>query len=162
MHPRLEKFLGEKQARFQLVPAHASTSHVAAWARARVAIVKERDGLAMAVVPATCIVDFTRLARVIGRGAVRAASAREIEETVSDCATDVIPPFGALFGLPTLVDQRLLSAREITMSAGDARTLLRMRAGEYRRLAAPRVGDFALPESLLAIATMRVPRRRAG
>lgn len=162
MLERLEKFLGDKQARFQLAPAHPTTSHVAAWARARVVIVKERGGLAVAVVPATCVVDFTRLARVIGHGPVHPASAHEIEQAIPDCAPAAIPPFGALFDLPTVVDHRLLSAREITMAAGDARTRLRMRASEYRRLAAPRVGDFALPESLLAIGAMRAPRRRAG
>jgi len=40
------------------------------------------------------------------------------------------------------------SAREITVPAGDPRTLLRMRTTEFRRLADARVGDFAVFEPL--------------
>ncbi|MBI1734332.1 MAG: YbaK/EbsC family protein [Candidatus Rokubacteria bacterium] len=170
MLERLEQFLGAKQARFQLITdsggvAPTASSLVSAWARVKVEIARDRDGLVMAVVPATCVVDFNRLARVIGHGPVRPASPREIDRAIPDCAPGAVPPFGGLFGLPTVVDHRLLRAREITMPAGDPRTLLRMRVTEYRRLAVPRVGDFAMPESLLgrrAIGETRASRRHAG
>lgn len=172
MLERLERFLGAKRARFQLLtdsgsgaPERAASLLVASWARTKVEIVRDRDGLVMAVVPATCVVDFRRLARVIGHGPVRAASAREVDRAIRGCDPGAIPPFGELFGLPTVVDHRLLNAREITMPAGDACTLLRMCVREYRRLAGPRVGDFATPESLLgrrAIGATRASHRQAG
>lgn len=172
MLQHLEQFLGARQARFQLVthsrdgaPPHAARSHVAAWAFTKAEMVRVRDGLVMAVVPATCVVDFSALARVIGHGPVRPASADEIHRVAPECVPGAIPPFGPLFGVPTVVDHRLLRAREITMPAGDAYTMLRMRVHEYRRLAVPRVGDFAIPETLLARGAAggtHASHRRAG
>jgi Ala-tRNA(Pro) deacylase len=119
----------------------------------------------MAVAPAACVIDFRGLARVLGRGPVRPVSDAELARAVRDCPPDALPPFGALYDMPTIVDHRLLRAREITMRAGDHSTLLRMRVTEYRRLAVPRVGDFAIPESLLgrrAIGAAPAADRKAG
>ena len=60
------------------------------------------------------------------------------------------PPFGRLFGVPTFADEALVNQRDITMPAGDRATAIRMRAAEFVRLAGPRLGRFAVPESVAA------------
>jgi Ala-tRNA(Pro) deacylase len=124
--------------------------HTSGWTTAKVVIANTRDGFAMAVIPAACVLDLRRLAGVIGRGEIRLATVEEIVGAAPGCAPGAIPPFGSLFGMPTLVDMRLLGAHDITLPAGDFGTAIRMRTREYRRLASPRVGNFAVAESMLA------------
>jgi hypothetical protein len=70
-----------------------------------------------------------------------------------------------LLGIPTFVDRAVLQLRDLTMPAGDAETAVRMRSAEYRRLAAPRLGEFTVAGSLVAAGavagTLRT-RWRAG
>jgi hypothetical protein len=75
-----------------------------------------------------------------------------------------IPPFGALYGLRTFVDERLLSVPGVTVPAGDPRSAIRLRSAEFRRLVDGQIGEFAVPEALVAsggIMRARVRRRRA-
>jgi Ala-tRNA(Pro) deacylase len=154
MYEKLAEFLGSMGAEYEVVthsPAmtaqeQAATSHTPGGSAAKVVIVKERDGLALAVLPAASVLDLNRLKGLIGHGEIRLADAEEIRSAVPDCLPGSIPPFGRLFGLPTFVDRALLRGREVTMPAGDFQTSLRMRAAEFRRLAVFREGDFARPE----------------
>lgn len=158
MDERLQEFLESRQARYERVEhpgavsaqEQAAVTHTSGWVFAKVVVVKERDGYVLAVVPAACVVDLDRLKGLIGHGEVRLATIEEIGLAVPGCAAGAIPPFGALHGLPTFADQALLGVREITMPAGDLGTAIRMRVDEFRRLAAPRVGDFAVPEAVVA------------
>ncbi|MBI1734310.1 MAG: phosphoenolpyruvate synthase [Candidatus Rokubacteria bacterium] len=173
MFQRLEEFLRARQAVFELVThrgavtaqEQAASMHTSGWVTAKVVIVKERDGFAMAVLPAACVLDLGRMKGMIGHGDVRLATVDEIARAAPGCAPGAIPPFGALFGVPTFADARLVAARDITMPAGDFGTAIRMRAREYRRLARPHVGDLAVPESLVTAGAVwheRRPRRRAN
>ncbi len=105
---------------------------------------------ALAILPACCAIDLNQLKGLIGHGDVRLASLEEILRVIPDCAPGATPPFGQLFGLPTFVDHALVNQREIILPAGDRRSAVRMRAAEFLRLAAPRVGRFAVHESLAA------------
>jgi Ala-tRNA(Pro) deacylase len=155
MIQRLEVFLSERQAKFQVVThagavtaqEQAAVSHTSGWSVAKVLIVKERDGYVMAVLPACCVLDLNRLKGLVGHAPVRLATVEEIHHAVPDCAPGAIPPFGGLWGLRTFVDRTLLNVRDITMPAGDPATAIRMPASELQRLAEARLGDFAVPET---------------
>jgi Ala-tRNA(Pro) deacylase len=178
MHERLGEFLNSHAVRYDTVghpvamtaQEQAAVLHVRGATVAKVVIVKERDGLIMAVLPASHVLDLNRLKGLIGHGDVRLASIEEIRDVVPDCLPGAIPPFGTLYGLPTYVDRELLNAGEITMPAGDLERSIRMRVSEFRRLHAFREGDFAAPDTLMAPAhttqrprvPRRSPRRRAG
>ena len=169
MYEKLEHFLRSKRARYRSISQHgavtaqeqAEQSSTSGWEVAKVLIVKERDGYVMAVLPAACIADLNRLKGLVGHGEIRLAETEEIRSVISDCVPGAIPPFGALFGLRTLVDRSLLDAGEITMPAGDLATAIRMRNTEFSRIADPRVGDFAAPEALLK-GGLRIPRGRSS
>ena len=143
---RLEEFLGARGARYESI-AHeeavtaqegAAATHVSGWSWAKVVIVKEREGYAMAVLPACCAIDMNRLKGLIGLG--------EIRKAFPGCELGAVPPFGRLFGVPTLVEEALVDQGDIAMPAGDHRSAIRMRATEYLRLAEPRRGQFAVHE----------------
>jgi Ala-tRNA(Pro) deacylase len=54
-----------------------------------------------------------------------------------------VPPFGALFGLPTFVDIHLLDQPRIAFNAGSRTTSLILSTADYARLAEATVGHFA-------------------
>ena len=165
MNSRLKEFLASRGAKYELVPhpaaftaqEQAAVSHIPGRSWAKVVVIKERDGYAMAVLPACCAVDLNRLRGLIGHGPIRLASLEEILGAVPDSEPGAIAPFGRLYDLPVFADRALLQQREVAMPAGDHRAAIRMRAAEFLRLAAPRVGDFTVHESLVATAPR--PRR---
>jgi Ala-tRNA(Pro) deacylase len=172
MYERLETFLAARQARYELIPhaaavtaqEQAAVMHAPGMHVAKVLIVKERDGFVMAVVPAATQLDFDRLKGLIGHDDVRLATVEEVRAVVPDCAPGAIPPFGALYGLRTFVDQRLLTVAPVTVPAGDPGAALRLGSEEFRRLVGGQAGDFAVPEALVtggAVLRARVRRRRA-
>lgn len=163
-----EEFLASHGVKYELIEhreaftaqEEAAAAHVSGWAWAKVVIVKEREGLAMAVLPACCAIETDRLKGVIGRGEIGLASVEEILEKFPGCELGAIPPFGRLFGVPTFVEEALVNQRDITMPAGDHRSAIRMRAVEYLRLAGPRLGQFAVHEGSFPVHPAR--RVRAG
>lgn len=54
-----------------------------------------------------------------------------------------IPPFGSLFGLPTLCDPRLGENERINFNAGDHSISLSMSYADYVRVETPEMGQFA-------------------
>ena len=155
MQEGLTEFLTARHADYRViahaprVADHARSAQMSGWSVAKAVIVKERDGFAMAVIPAVAAIDLDRLRLVIGHDGVRLATAEEIRRLMPRCAPGAIPPFGALFGLPTFVDRALMLVREITMPSGDLVTSLRMTSPEFARVAAARVGDFTMAESVV-------------
>jgi Ala-tRNA(Pro) deacylase len=163
MNRPLEEFLAARLARYEVVPhpeaftaqEQASTAHVSGWSWAKGVVVKKEDGYAMAVLPACCLIDIGRLRGLIGRGEVALASVEEIHRIAPTCEPGGLPPFGELFGMPTVVDESITLCRDITTPAGDLHTAIRMRATEYLRLASPRIGRFAIHEAMAASGRLR-------
>ena len=54
-----------------------------------------------------------------------------------------IPPFGSLFNLPTLCDQRLGGNERINFNAGDHSISVSMKYTDYIRVETPEMGEFA-------------------
>jgi Ala-tRNA(Pro) deacylase len=170
MHQRLEEFLASRHATYERVahPAavtaqeQAAVMHVPGRSLAKVLIVKERDGLVMAIVPAAAELDLDRLKGLIGHGDLRLASVEEIRAAVPDCPPGSIPPFGALYGLRAFIDRSLLGVPEVTMPAGDPASAIRMRFSEFERLVDAHPGDFAIPQSVVAAGGVAQSRHRHG
>jgi Ala-tRNA(Pro) deacylase len=152
MLTRLEEFLASRGARYQRIEhreaftaqEEAAAAHVSGWSWAKVVVVKDRQGLAMTVLPACCDIDMNRLRGLIGLGEIELASVEDLLRSTPGCELGAAPPFGRLFGMPTFAEEALANQRDITMPAGDHRTAIRMRATEYLRLAEPRFGRFAV------------------
>ena len=170
MLKRLEEFLGTHGAKYAPIGHQealtaqegAAASHVSGWSWAKVVIVKEREGYAMAVLPACCAIDMNRLKGLIGLGEIELAGIDEIHKVFPGCELGAIPPFGRLFGVPTVVEEALVDQREIAMPAGDRRSAIRMAVTEYLRLAEPRRGQFAVHEGETFPVHPRPARRGQG
>jgi len=155
MYERLAEFLGTRGVPHEVLThreaftsqEEAARAHVSGWSWAKTLVVKDPVGLAVAALPACCTADLNRLKGLIGRGEIRLATVEEMLAGFPGCALGAIPPFGPIFGMPTVVDESLVEQRDIVLSAGDHRTAIRMRAADYVRLAQARSGHFAIHES---------------
>lgn len=173
MLKRFEEFLGSHGVTYERIEhreaftaqEEAAAAGVSGWSWAKVVIVKDREGLAMAVLPACCEVEMDRLKGVIGLGEIELASVEDILKTFPGCELGAVPPFGRLFAVPTFVEEAVVNQRDVIMPAGDHRSAVRMRATEYLRLAEPRVGQFAVHEETFPVhpkLRARPGRPRAG
>jgi len=114
----------------------AEAGHVAGKQMAKVVMLKTEDGLAMAVVPGDEMVDLGKVAEALGAGEVRLAMEDEFAQSFPDCETGAEPPFGALYDVPTLVDNGLDSPR-ITFTAGTHTETITLALDDYLELTHP-------------------------
>lgn len=108
--------------------AHVSGKHVA-----KAVMVKSGDGFVLAVLPASRKVNLTRLHQFFGHNVGLATEAETVTQ-FPDCEFGAIPPVGAAYGLTTLVDDKIPSDGDIYFEGGDHRTLVAMKASDWRRL----------------------------
>jgi len=103
------------------------------------------DGkLAMLVLPAPAHVDYDRVREWLGAQEVRAAHEDEFEHLFPDCEVGAMPPFGNLYHLPVYLDRSLTEVSHLVFQAGSHRETMKVAMEDYRRLASPIIGDFAL------------------
>ncbi|QEH38086.1 YbaK / prolyl-tRNA synthetases associated domain protein [Aquisphaera giovannonii] len=139
----------------------AGSVHVPGRAVAKSVLVRAGESLCLAILPATSRVDFERLAQALGRpgGEVRMATPEELESTFVDCEPGAVPPFGRLYGIPSIVDESLARCETIVLRANTLHQGVRMRFPDFECLEAPLIGSFAGP---ILGPSSRPSRRRAG
>ena len=151
---RLETLLEESGASFEVIDhplaftaqEEAAASHVPGrhWAKT-VAILVDGEP-ALAVLPATRMLDVDKLRRVVGTERVQIAREAEFQDLYPDCDLGAMPPFGILYGQRTFVDEALREEELIAFHAGDHRTAIEMSFTDFERLAEPIPADIAGPQ----------------
>ena len=147
---RVESLLNQHGIAFQVLrhePVY--TSEEAARIRgtplasgAKALICKGEDRFVMFVVPADRKLDSHAVRRAKGWRKLRFATREEVLE-LTGLAPGSIPPFGSLFGLPTLSDERLGDNEVINFNAGDHSISVSMRYADYVLAEKPELGTFA-------------------
>src|SRR5262245_26554213 len=79
-----------------------------------------------------------RLRAALGTRTLRFATPAELL-ALTGCVPGAVPPFGALFGLPALVDEALADREEVAFNAGSNTVSIVMRGDEFLRVAGARV-----------------------
>src|SRR5207248_4475610 len=120
-------FSAQKRAKYLRVPGRQVAKCVLLWAP---------GGLVLAVLPATRQVDTARLAHALG-GPVRVADREEVASVFRDCEWGVVPPFGTLYGLPTLLEDSLSPADMIVFVGHTHVEAIRIRCADFERLERP-------------------------
>jgi len=110
---------------------------------AKPVIVKADDRYIMCVLPAPQKVELSKLKGQLEAASVELASEEEIGSLFSDCELGAEPPFGNLYGLPTVIDQTLEKDDHIVFQAGTHGQAIRMSMADYRRLVEPKVLEFS-------------------
>ncbi|MCX6132727.1 MAG: YbaK/EbsC family protein [Ignavibacteriales bacterium] len=122
----------------------AESAHIPGKEMAKTVIVWMDGAMAMAVLPASSMVDFTKLKAASGAASVELASESEFKDRFPECEIGAMPPFGNLFNLRVFADRLLSEDREISFNAGTHHELIRLRFADYERLVKPMIGSFAV------------------
>ena len=125
----------------------AGLVHISGKELAKTVIVKLDGKLAMAVLPAKYHVDLVPLRKAANAKTVERAAEEEFKDRFPQCETGAMPPFGNLFGLDVFADDSLEKDKEIPFNAGTHRELIRMAWEDFKRLADPKVMQFAAGRS---------------
>ncbi|HWG47616.1 MAG TPA: YbaK/EbsC family protein [Gemmataceae bacterium] len=121
----------------------AQALHVKGRQVAKTVLVRIGQGHALAVLPATHHIDLDQLGDDLGEARVELASEEEMDRLFPDCERGVLPPFGSLYRLPTIMDESLAEDPNIVFEARDHEQAIRMSVQDYEAVEHPRRGHFA-------------------
>jgi Ala-tRNA(Pro) deacylase len=108
-------------------------------------VLVECDGqMVLCALPACDRVDLEALREDLDAERVNIADEDTLKRVFHDCEVGAEPPIGALFGLPTIADESLLAQENVTFQAGTHHEAVTMSMDDYRRLAQPGIGRFAI------------------
>ena len=141
---RVPVFLTEQQVPFETIvhpPAftaqkRAKYMHVPGRQVAKCVLLAGPEEYVLAVLPATHQVDTDALAMILG-GPVRLAESCEVAEVFRDCEWGAVPPFGTLYGLPTILDANLDGEGLLVFEAHTHAQAIRMRCRDFEQLERP-------------------------
>ena len=120
----------------------AAEQHVPGREMVKAVLVKTDQGLALAVLPSIYRINFAKLAKVLGAKTATLAPEEEMARVFPDVEIGAEPPFGSLYNVPTVVEERLAKEPEIVFQAGTHTDTVKMKYADYARLATPAVGQF--------------------
>ncbi len=125
----------------------AGCMHVPGRSVAKAVLVQARDQRLVAVLPATCAIDLERLSAIlrVQPTDVRIASEAEARAVFKDCEAGVVPPFGRLYDLPTVVDSELAGSPTIAFGGNMRHEDVRMQFRDFVTLEAPLSASFSRP-----------------
>jgi Ala-tRNA(Pro) deacylase len=147
---RVPDFLAQQRVTFETLlhppafTAHnrAKYLHVSGNQVAKSVLLAGPRGHFLAVLSATHHIDTDRLAAELG-GPVRLATEQEMAEVFADCEWGVAPPFGTLYGLPTVLDDSLHADALIIFEGNSHGEAVRLLCRDFERLERPRRLRFA-------------------
>ncbi|MBU6462197.1 MAG: YbaK/EbsC family protein [Bradyrhizobium sp.] len=111
----------------------AQASHVPIDRLAKAVVLKGEDGYMLAVIPASCHIQFGDLRRQLGTD-VAMATEDQIETLFRDCEPGAVPALGAAYGLKVIVDEGLAKEPEIYLEGGDRASLVHLSGAVFAKL----------------------------
>ncbi len=150
---KLRELLDRNRIKYVVIshsPAHtaqeiAASAHIPGSEMAKTVVVKLYGRLAMAVLPASELVDLELLADAAFAQMAELADEAEFGDRFPDCELGAMPPFGNLYGMDVYVADSLAEDEEIAFNAGSYTELVRMAYPDYARLVKPRILRFGAP-----------------
>lgn len=147
---RIDAFLADHEVAFETLshpPAYSAQKRakylrVSGGRVAKSVLLRGPEGFLLAVLAATQQIDMSCLAGALG-GPFRLATAEEIGEVFRDCEWGVVPPFGKLYGLRTIVEASLDADALVVFEGHTHFEAVRMRCADFERLALSRRLRFA-------------------
>jgi Ala-tRNA(Pro) deacylase len=106
-------------------------------------VLVEADGqFVLCALPASYRIDLKALQSELGADQMRVVDERTLRDVFEDCEVGAEPPIGAIFGIPTIMDESLSAQEQVTFQSGTHAEAVTMRLDDYRRIAQPGVGHF--------------------
>ena len=120
----------------------AASAHIPGRELAKTVMVKLDGRMAMAVLPASHVVDFDKLKQTAGSAKAELASEDEFRNLFPECEVGAMPPFGNLYDIPVYAERSLTEDEEIAFNAGSHKELFRMAYKDFENLVKPKAGEF--------------------
>ncbi|TGQ69293.1 MAG: aminoacyl-tRNA deacylase [Mesorhizobium sp.] len=138
---KLKDFIDGKGVSYDTVVHHrtstsrqaAIAAHVPGGIMAKSVVVHHELGYTLAVVPSTHRIELGKLQDVMDKR-LGLASEDEVISLFEDCDTGAIPPIGAAYDVPVIVDESLGDAADVYFEGGDHRTLVHVSGKDFRNL----------------------------
>jgi len=150
MAARVKWFLDSQHANYE-VRTHRHTSSSAETAAAaqvpadqfaKCVLLEDERGYVIAVLPSSRRIQLKLLREQLHRK-LTLATEEEFGQLFPDCEVGAIPPLGAAYGVPTLIDDTLLHQGHVYFEAGDHEALICMGGAQFLNLlASSRHGNF--------------------
>ena len=121
----------------------AASAHISGKEFAKTVMIKIDGKMAMAVLPASYQVDFSKLEEIFGTKKVSMASEAEFKYAFPDCEVGAMPPFGNLYDMEVFVAETLAEDEEIGFNAGSHTEMIKMKYEDFARLVQPHVLKFS-------------------
>jgi Ala-tRNA(Pro) deacylase len=144
------EFLEREGVLYEVVE-HERTQTAAAEARAagmppadvaKTVVLRDQNGLRLAVIPASERLDMHKLREALGSTGLRLVTEREMAEEFDGFEVGAVPPFGSMFNALELVDERLLEHDRILCSGGDHEHAVLVDPRDVVKAADARVADI--------------------
>jgi Ala-tRNA(Pro) deacylase len=140
--PSVQDYLAAQQIAYEVI-LHARTAdsngtaraaHVPGTHVAKAVVLKDRAGYVVAVLPASHHVAMSQLGRALDRHSLELASESELKNLFADCEVGAVPPLGAAYGLPTIVEEALAEQPDVYFD--DHEHVIHVTRSEFLRLTA--------------------------
>ena len=123
----------------------AAQAHISGKRFAKTVVLKRGGEPILAVLPASERIDLQRLGDLLG-GRVTLAAEDEQDRLFPGCERGAMPPLGALYRLPVVVDADLATEESIAFNGGTHADVIEMSWNDFVALASPRVIEYAIPD----------------
>lgn len=151
--PKLQDYIEAQGVAYDTVPHHrtatssqtAQAAHVPGRRLAKAVVVHHELGYVLAVVPSTHRIELSKLQDVIDRR-MGLASEDEVGALFSDCDIGAVPPIGAAYDVPVILDEGFGNASDVYFEGGDHKTLVHVSGPDFLRLMKDaRIARFSHP-----------------
>ena len=128
--------------RTQTAVAEARAAGVPAADVAKTIVLRDDEGLRLAVIPASERLDMHKLNQALASRGLRLLTEREIAKEFDEFEVGAVPPFGSMFDALELVDARLLEHDRILCGGGDHEHAVLVDPRDVVRAGEARVADI--------------------
>jgi prolyl-tRNA editing enzyme YbaK/EbsC (Cys-tRNA(Pro) deacylase) len=106
-------------------------------------VVLDVDGApVVAVIPASCTVDLKKVKRLYKAKHCHLASEELCHRLFPESERGAWPPFGSMRHIPTLLDEKLLQNRQITLESDCVSEAIRMNVEDYETAEKPQIASI--------------------
>jgi len=148
--PKIKQYLEQNQIKYKTIPHYstptaqeaAEAAHISGKHVAKTVVMRVNDGFALAVIPASDVVNVEELQDALGTHNVEVASESEFAHLFPECQTSALPPFGSLYGMEVFVSPHLRESERIAVAAGYDDELIELGYEDFERLVGAAVLEF--------------------
>lgn len=123
---------------------------------AKTVMLRDASGYAMAVVPASQLLDLTKVRAVLHRQELELATEADLARDFPAFPVGALPPLGPLFDATEVIDSTLLQRGKLVCNGGDHTHSIVLDTRDLVQLTHPEVGDIATARDTTPAAT--IPR----